>query len=151
MPTGIRLPEINFIVLAGRATRDGEHFVTSAGTQKTTIRMAVSRRYKDAKSGEWKEQAFFIDVVVWGQAAERAKDRAKKGVALTVEGRLASRDYEDNGGQKRTVFEVIANRLQFLSSTESPSSESASPRPGGESMGSAPKGGESADIEEVPF
>jgi single-strand DNA-binding protein len=147
MSTGVRLPDINFIVLAGRATRDGEHFVTSTGTQKTTIRMAVSRRYKDSKSGEWKDQAFFIDVVVWGQAAERAKERAKKGVALTVEGRLSSRDYEDNSGQKRTIFEVVANRVQFLSQPGEGAGAGAPEK--SQAAGGAAAG--EAEIEEAPF
>jgi single-strand DNA-binding protein len=147
MATGVRFPEINFIVLAGNATRDGEHFTTSAGTQKTTIRMAVSRRYKDPKSGEWKDQAFFIDVVVWGQAAERAKERAKKGVAMTVEGRLSARDYEDKSGQKRTVFEVVANRVQFLSQ---PGEGAGAGKPEKSQAAGGESAGEAA-IEEAPF
>ena len=147
MSTGVRLPEINFIVLAGRATRDGEHFTTSTGKSKTTVRMAVSRRTKDSKTGEWRDQPFFIDVVIWGEAADRAKERAKKGVALTVEGRLSSRDYEDNSGQKRTVFEVVANRVQFLSQPGEVSGAGAPEK--SQSAGGAAAG--EAEIEEAPF
>jgi single-strand DNA-binding protein len=143
--TGVRLPEINLVLLAGRVTRDAEIFVTQSGMTKLTVRIAVNRRVKDSKSGEWKDDVFYIDCVAWKEMAERAKDKAKKGAAVVVEGRLTARDYEKDG-QKRTVFEVMANRLQFLSSTES--SESASPRGRGESM--APASG-AADIEEVPF
>jgi single-strand DNA-binding protein len=145
--TGVRLPEINFVLLSGRVTRDAELFVTQSGMAKLTVRIAVNRRVKDSKTGEWKDDVFYIDTVAWKEMAERAKDKAKKGVACVVEGRLVSRDYEKDG-QKRTVFEVMANRLQFLSSLED--FKSASPR--GESMGSpSPSGGDSADIEEVPF
>jgi single-strand DNA-binding protein len=147
MAAGVRLPEINFVLLAGRVTRDGEIFVTQSGLTKLTVRMAVNRRVKDSKTGEWKDDAFYIDCIAWKEMAERAKDKAKKGVAVVVEGRLTSRDYEGKDGQKRTIFEVMANRLQFLSSTEA--GQSASPRSGGESMGSP--AGDSADIEEVPF
>jgi len=145
---GVRLPEINFVLLAGRVTRDAELFVTQSGMTKLTVRIAVNRRVKDSKTGEWKDDAFYIDCVAWKEMAERAKDKAKKGVALVVEGRLTSRDYEAKDGQKKTVFEVMANRMQFLSSTEAVG-QSASPRQGGESMGSP--AGDSADIEEVPF
>ncbi len=143
---GVRLPEINFIVLAGRATRDVEHSTTTTGKSRAIVRIAVNRRVKDPKSGEWKDQAFFIDVVIWGEAADRAKDRAKKGVALTVEGRLACREWEDNSGQKRTSFEVVANRVQFLSQpgdgAEAGKPEKTQSR--GESAGEA-------EIEEAPF
>ena len=143
---GVRLPEINFVLLSGRVTRDAELFVTQSGLAKLTVRIAVNRRVKDGKTGEWKDDVFYIDCVAWKEMAERAKDKAKKGVAMVVEGRLISRDYEDKSGQKRTVFEVMANRMQFLSSLEE--LKSASPR-SSESMG-APAGN-SADIEEVPF
>ena len=144
--SGVRLPEINFVLLSGRVTRDGEIFVTQGGLTKLTVRIAVNRRVKDGKSGEWKDDAFFIDCVAWKEMAERAKEKAKKGVAVIVEGRLTGRDYEKEG-QKRTVFEVMVNRMQFLSSTES--SESASARPRAESKGSP--SADSAEIEEVPF
>jgi len=59
------------------------------------MRIAVNRGIKDPKSGEWKEEVFFIDVVAWRELADRSKDKAKKGVPVVVEGRLTSREYED--------------------------------------------------------
>jgi len=139
---GVRLPEINFIVLAGRLVRDGEFSTTAGGTGRMVMRAAINRRVKDAKSGEWKDDTFYIDVVAWRELAERARDKAKKGVAFTVEGRLSGREYEDkNSGQKRQAFEVVANRIQFLSAA-------------GESSGggsSKPAASDSESIEEVPF
>ena len=141
---GVRLPEINFVLLSGRVTRDAELFVTQSGIPKCSIRIAVNRRVKDAKTGEWKDDVFYIDVVAWKDLAERSKDKAKKGVALTVEGRLTSREYDDKtSGQKRTSFEVMANRIQFLSLVGGAEAEG---QPKGEA---APAGAES--IEEVPF
>lgn len=145
MAVGVRPPKINIVLLAGRLTRDGEMFATQSGLTKLTMRIAVDQSVK-TKTGEWKDDAFFIDVIAWKELAERGRDKAKKGVAVVVEGRLSSRDYEKDG-QKRTVFEVVANRIQFLSPSES--QPASSPRSGGESMGSP--AGDSADIEEVPF
>lgn len=136
---GVRLPEINFVVLAGRLVRDGEFSTTSGGTSRCLMRAAINRRVKDAKTGEWKDDTFYIDVVAWRELAERAKDKAKKGVAFTVEGRLAGREYEDKtSGQKRQAFEVVANRIQFLSAA----GETSSPKPAA---------ADSESIEEVPF
>lgn len=138
---GVRLPEMNLIVLSGRVTRDVEIFMTQSGLTKATVRIAVNRRVKDSKTGEWKDDVFYVDVVAWKELAERSKERAKKGAAVIVEGRLACREYEDKGGQKRSVFEVMANRIQYLS---------ASGAGEGGAKASAPSSG-SESIEEVPF
>lgn len=139
--TGVRLPELNVVVLSGRVTRDAEIFMTQSGLTKATVRIAVNRRVKDSKTGEWKDDVFYVDVIAWKELGERSKERAKKGVAVIVEGRLACREYEDKSGQKRTVFEVMANRIQYLSATGAGESEGRS---------GAPTSG-SESIEEVPF
>ncbi len=144
--TGVRLPEINTVVLSGRVVRDGEVFVTAGGTMKLTLRVAVNRRVKDSKTSEWKDDAFYIDVILWKEQAERGKERAKKGVPIVVEGRLSGREYEDKSGQKRSVTEVVANRVQFLSIGETPRGEGS---PAGVKQPAAAGGEE--DLEEVPF
>ncbi|MEK7858784.1 MAG: single-stranded DNA-binding protein [Elusimicrobiota bacterium] len=146
MATGVRLPELNLVVLSGRVTRDGEIFVTQSGLSKLTVSLAVNRRVKDAKTGEWKDDVFFIDCVAWRELADRSKEKAKKGASVVVEGRLTCREYEDKaGGAKRKAFEVMANRLQFLTM-----SASASAGAGTDSQkSSAPADADS--IEEVPF
>ena len=141
--SGVRLPEINFILLAGRVTRDPELFMTQSGTAKCTVRIAVNRRVKDAKTGDWKDDVFYVDVVAWKELAERSKDKAKKGVAVIVEGRLTAREYEDKSGQKRTVFEVMANRIQYLSP--------AAPAEGPAAKAGCGQPAEPESIEEVPF
>ena len=144
--TGVRLPEINVVVLSGRVTRDAELFFTQGGTAKLTVPIAVNRRVKDAKSGEWKDDAFFIDCIAWKELAERSKDKAKKGAPLVVEGRIQGRKYEDKSGQQRSVLEVVANRMQFLAIA----GDRAAAAPSGETgEGAAPAG--SGDLEEVPF
>jgi single-strand DNA-binding protein len=142
---GVRLPEINFVIMSGRVTRDAEMFFTQSGMGKCTIRIAVNRRVKDAKTGEWKDDAFYVNVIAWKELADRSKDKAKKGVPLIVEGRLTCREYEDKkSGQKREAFEIMANRIQYLSAAEGGSAPSAAPK--SESAES-----ESESIEEVPF
>ncbi len=146
---GLRLPEINLVVLAGRITRDAEIFITPSGISKCTVRIAVNRRVKDAKSGEWKDDVFYVEVVAWRELADRSKERAKKGVALIAGGRLTCREYEDKkSGQKRSIFEVLANRIQYLSAVgEGSASASAEPTP----KKSEVVDSEAQSIEEVPF
>ena len=106
------------------------------------MRVAVNRRYQDKASGEWKDDTTFIGVDVWGEEAARLKDRLHKGSPVHVEGRLKSREYEDKtSGQKRTVIDIMANRVQALEKVGG----SAAAGKGG----SAAKSGE--DLEEVPF
>lgn len=147
MATGVRLPELNQIVLSGNLVRDGEFGTTPSGIPKGTMRMAVNRSVKDSKTGEWKKDAFFIDVIVWQKLAEYYKDKAKKGTPIAVEGRLSGREYDDaKTGQKRTVFEVVATRVQFLTLTGA-----ASDAPKAAASAPVTQSADSDPIEEVPF
>jgi len=147
--TQLRLPEQNQVLLVGRLTRDPELRFTQKGQAVCHFDIAVNRRFKDAASGEWKEEATFVPVVVWREVAERCKERLKKGSPVQVEGRLKGREYEDKSGQKRKVLEVDARRVQFLFSSSpaaAPSSEAeaaASPEAESPATGS--------ESEEVPF
>ncbi|OGX48840.1 MAG: hypothetical protein A2216_00720, partial [Omnitrophica WOR_2 bacterium RIFOXYA2_FULL_45_12] len=79
--------------------------------------MAVNRRWKD-KTGESKEEVCFITVVAWDKQAEVCNQYLRKGAPVFVEGRLQSRSWEDATGGKRSVVEVRAERVQFLSSSQ---------------------------------
>ncbi|MBI4057128.1 MAG: single-stranded DNA-binding protein [Elusimicrobia bacterium] len=146
--TGLKLPEQNQVLLIGRLTQDPELRFTNNHTPVCSFRLAMNRRYKDTSSGEWKEEATFVPIVVWRNAAERCKEKLKKGSPVQVEGRLRSREYEDKTGQKRGVLEVEARRIQFLAAA-SPSIESGT---GMVAEGAASESsGQTADAEEVPF
>src|SRR6202008_3644913 len=67
----IRLPEQNTVLLTGRLTRDAELKYTAAGVAMCRFSLAVNRRFKDPKSGEWKDDTSYVDVSVWREAAER--------------------------------------------------------------------------------
>ena len=146
----LRLPEQNSITLVGRLTRDPEVRFTAKGQAMCRFDLAVNRRYKDATSGEWKDDTSFIPVVVWGDAANRCGERLKKGLPAHVEGRLQSRNWETKEGQKRTSIEVVARRVQFLSkvATEDAETEAAEAPEQTKAPGtkSAP-----VDDEEIPF
>jgi single-strand DNA-binding protein len=114
--------------------------------------LAVNRRYKDS-TGEWREEASFIPVTVWREAAERCRERLKKGSPVYVEGRLRSTSWETKEGQKRTGIEVEAYRLQFLAKTtgeESAGSSSAGSEPS-EVPASSEDASASPSGDEIPF
>lgn len=115
MPSQIRLPEQNIVLLVGRLTRDPNVTFTQKGQAVCRCDVAVNRRYLDATTNEWKDDTVFVPVVVWGTAAERCKDRVKKGTPVQVEGRLTSSEYTDKtSGQTRRTLQVTARRLQVL-------------------------------------
>jgi single-strand DNA-binding protein len=109
----LRLVSINKVLLSGRLTRDPELRYTPSGVAVMTFSLALNRRYKD-QTGEWKDEVSFVNVVAWQRQAELASEYLKKGSAVFVEGRLQSRSWETSEGQKRSVLEVRAERLQFL-------------------------------------
>jgi single-strand DNA-binding protein len=116
--------------------------------------MAVNRAYTN-QAGEKKEEVCFVRVVVWGRRAEVCGEFLSKGSPVFVEGRLQSRSWEDQNGQKRSTTEVVANNVQFLGKGKempaSPEMEGqGEPTPEAD-IGPAPGAGAKAPEEEVPF
>ena len=141
MSAELRLPEQNTVLLTGRLTRDPELKYTANGTAMCRFGLAVNRRYKDPKSGEWKDDTTFVNCVIWREAGERVGKAVKKGTPVHVEGRLRSYEYQDKEGSKRSGIEVEARRVQILEKASSTGSSGA-----GE-----PEPSSGAEIEEVPF
>jgi len=81
------------------------------------LRLAVNRNYT-TQSGEKREEACFLTVIVWGKQAESCGEYLDKGSQIFVEGRIQTRDWEGKDGQKRTATEVVAERVQFMSRTK---------------------------------
>lgn len=138
----IRLLEQNFVLLSGYLARDPDVRFTQKGSAMCSFTLGVTRRYKDTASGEWKDEVSWIPVVVWGEAAERLKDKLKKGSPVHVEGRLRSEEYEDKAGQKRSALKVVARRVQFLAKATG----AEAPAPAHEEPADS-----KTDLEEVPF
>lgn len=107
------MANLNKVFLMGNLTKDPELRYTPQGTAVVNLRLAVNRRYRN-KNQELKEEVCFITVVVWNRQAETCNQYLHKGSACFIEGRLQSRSWEDNAGQKRNVIEVRAERVQFM-------------------------------------
>jgi len=105
---------LNQVTLMGNLTRDPELRQTPTGQNVTSFSLALNRSYKD-QSGEWQEATDFIDIVCWGPLAERVAQYLSKGRRCLVQGRLQSRNWEQDGN-KRSKVEVLANDVTFLDS-----------------------------------
>jgi single-strand DNA-binding protein len=107
------MASLNKVFLLGNLTRAPELRYTPGGTAVADLRLAVNRSYT-TQSGEKRDEACFFTVVVWGKQAESCREYLDKGSPILVEGRLQTRDWEGKDGQKRTVTEVVAERVQFM-------------------------------------
>ena len=120
------MASFNKVLLIGNLTKDPELRYTPQGTAVVNLRLAVNRKFRD-RNQEMKEEVCFITAVAWDKQAEICNQYLHKGSPLLVEGRLQSRSWDDNSGQKRNVIEVRVERVQFLgkapSKTEGTSSE----------------------------
>ncbi|HAK88419.1 MAG: single-stranded DNA-binding protein [Nitrospirae bacterium GWB2_47_37] len=106
----------NKIILIGNLTKDPDVRYTPGGTPVTTMRLAVTSKYK--QGDEMKEDTLFIDAVVFGKQAESCGQYLSKGNPVLVEGRLRERKWESEGTQRSKV-EVITSSVRFLPKRES--------------------------------
>lgn len=104
---------INNVVLVGRIVRDPELKYTPQNQAVATFSLAVNRQFKNSK-GE--READFINCVIWRQQAENLANWAKKGALVGVTGRIQTRHYENQQGQRVYITEVVADNFQMLES-----------------------------------
>ena len=122
---------VNKVILIGNLGRDPEVRSTPSGQPVATFTLATSRRWKD-KNGQRQEQTEWHQIVVWGKQGENCGKYLKKGRPVFVEGRLQTRSWEDQSGNKRYTTEVVAQAVQFLGGRSEGSGDDA----GWESRGS---------------
>ncbi len=101
----------NNITIVGNITRDPELRFTPSGQANARLGVAVNRRWQDKGSGEWQEATSFFDVICWRELAENVAESLKRGARVVVTGRLEQRSYEREGGEKRSVVEIIADEV----------------------------------------
>ncbi|MFN2465508.1 MAG: single-stranded DNA-binding protein [Candidatus Dormibacteria bacterium] len=113
---------LNKAMLIGRLTRDPEMRYTPSGAAVTNFSIATNRYGKDA-NGERKEFADFHNVVAWNQGnrnlAELCAQFLRKGSMVYVEGRLSTRSWEGQDGQKKSRTEIVVSDVEFLESKRS--------------------------------
>lgn len=107
---------INRVVLVGRLTKDIELRYTPNGVAVANFTLAVNRTFTNAQ-GE--READFINVVTFKKTAENAANYLSKGSLAGIDGRIQTRNYENNEGKRVYVTEVMADSVQFLDSRSS--------------------------------
>jgi single-strand DNA-binding protein len=152
------MSNLNKALLIGRLTKDPEMRYTPSGTAVTNFSIATNR-WSSGPEGERKEFTDYHNIVAYNAGkrnlAEIVAQYTRKGALVFVEGRIQTRSWEGQDGQKRRTTEIIANDVQFLDSRSSGPSD-GTPRGGGRSTQSedipapddAPR---DVDPDEIPF
>ena len=107
---------INKVILIGNVGQDPEIRYTgdvNNGTKVATLRVATTERYRD-RSGNLQEHTEWHSIVAWRNIADVVEKYVKKGTQVYIEGRLRSRSWDDQNGNKRYVTEIVADTLQLL-------------------------------------
>ncbi len=141
---------LNRVMLIGRLTRDPEMRYTPSGQPVTSFSIATNR-YGQGPDGERREFTDYHNVVAWNigkrTLAELAAQYLRKGSLCYVEGRLQTRSWEGQDGQKRKTTEVVANDIQFLDTrTGGPSGSGGDEAPVPEEPGVR-----DVDPDDIPF
>ena len=102
---------MNKVFLIGNLTRDPETSETSSGALLCRFAIAVNRNYQGA---DGTRETDFFNVTVWRQLGENCGKYLKKGSKVAVVGQLQNRTYEDKDGVRRTVTDVVASEVEFL-------------------------------------
>lgn len=103
---------MNKVILVGNLTRDPEASQTPNGIAICKFSIAVNRDYTGA---DGTRETDFFNITVWRGQAENCGKYLKKGSKVGIVGSLQNRSYEDNEGVKRTITEIVANEVEFLS------------------------------------
>lgn len=154
---------VNQVILLGNLTRDPDLRQTPSGQSVCSFSLALNRSYKD-QNGDWQEATDYVDCVCWAQLAERVSQYLSKGRRVLVQGRLQSRNWEQDG-QKRSKVEVLANDVTFLdgrqdgdagsvsSNNEESASKSPAPKPSkkDEDVVIEDITDESINLDDIPF
>ncbi len=107
------MASLNKVMIIGNLGKDPEMRFTASGSAVTTFSIAASRNYTSS-DGERREETEWFTVVTWNKLAETCSQYLQKGRRAYVEGRLQTRSWEGQDGQRRYRTEVIANTVLFL-------------------------------------
>ena len=117
---------LNKVMIIGNLGRDPEMRYTPSGKPVTTFSVATSRTWNTSE-GEKREETEWFNVVAWSSLAEICKQYLTKGQQVFIEGRLQTRHWDDQDGNKHTSVEIVANEMIILSERRDTDESSADP------------------------
>ncbi len=147
--------DLNKAMIIGRLTRDPEVRTTPTGTSVANFSVATNFKWKDA-SGNQQDQTEYHDIVAWRKLAEIIGQYVKKGSKIYIEGRLQTRSWDDQTGNKKYRTEIIADNMIMLDSKGAPMGGGAPSAPfpteaPTADLPSAPPADDEIRVEDIPF
>lgn len=143
--------DLNKVMLIGNVTRDPEVRTTPSGVSVASFGIATNFSWKD-QSGTQQKRAEFHNIVAWRKLAEIISQYVKKGSRLYIEGRLQTRSWDDQSGQKRFRTEIVADNMIMLDRKGDSSGSSAPAAADSEPSAPAAQPGEQEiNVEDIPF
>lgn len=140
---------LNKVMIIGNLGKDPEMRFTPQGKPVTTFSLATTRSFTGPE-GERRQETEWFDVVTWDRLAETCNQYLAKGRRAYVEGRLHTRSWEGQDGQRRTRMEIVANTVLFLDRAPLAAAEEGAAAPAGDEVAAAPAGDE-VEAEDLPF
>ncbi|GAK57811.1 single-stranded DNA-binding protein [Candidatus Vecturithrix granuli] len=118
---------LNKVQLIGRLGKDADLRYTPNGKAVASFSLATNERFKPGDSDEWQDKTEWHNIVVWGKTAESLAEYLTKGQRIYVDGRLQTRSWEDQSGNKRYTTEIVAWDVILLGGRGDSSSSSYRP------------------------
>ena len=150
----INTMDLNKVMLIGNLTRDPEVRTTPQGVPVASFGLATNLIWKD-QSGNRQQKAEFHNIVAWRKLGETCGQYLKRGSKVYVEGRLQTRSWDDQSGNKKYRTEIILDSMIMLDKKEGGGSyqPSAPSQPKAEASQPEPQApaSEEVNIEEIPF
>jgi len=109
---------VNKVILIGNVGSDPELKYTTNGAGVSNFSVATNETWMDKNTNERQERTEWHRIVAWGRLAEICNQYLRKGSKVYLEGRLQTRSWEDQSGQKRYTTEIVAAEMQMLDSRE---------------------------------
>ncbi|MBI3757595.1 MAG: single-stranded DNA-binding protein [Deltaproteobacteria bacterium] len=144
------MASVNKVILVGNLGKDPEVRYTPSGQAMARFSIATTDTWTD-QGGQRQEKTEWHNIVVWGKQAETCGQYLAKGRQVYLEGSIRSRSYDDKDGNKRSITEVVAQRVQFLGSGGGGGGRGAQSDSGGPGGGVDDFGGGPIPDDDVPF
>jgi single-strand DNA-binding protein len=137
------MSSINKVILIGRLGRDPEVKYTPSGSPVAKFSLATDEVFKD-RSGEQQRRTEWHNIVAWNKLAEICGEYLTKGKLVYIEGSIRSRQWEDQAGNKRTAYDIVARDMKMLGS------KAESDRAAAAASAAAPTPAERPPVEKPP-
>ncbi|MFC2067798.1 single-stranded DNA-binding protein [Chloroflexota bacterium] len=141
------MPSLNKVMIIGNVGNEPEMRITASGKPVTTFSVATNRRYSST-DGERKEETEWFNVVVWNKLAELCNQFLGKGRLVYAEGRMRTRSWDGQDGQKHYRTDLIAEQVTFLDKSREPLDTNAQPTENGGQPGEK---SDAIEADDIPF